>query len=78
MNKATRLKAIRQRRIHTRTFAGYIGLIDGRPDVDVWPTPDSSRVVHVFLSERAAKRSYEDVRMVTVTGPWIEKKVGRK
>ena len=72
MNKAMRLKAIRQRRIRTRTFAGYIGLVNGRPDCDVWPTSAGYRVVHVFLNERAAKRCYEDVQMVTVTGPWIE------
>jgi hypothetical protein len=72
--KAARLKDIRNRRVTCRTFAGYIGLIDGRPDVDYWPNRAAGlRVVHVFLNERLARTVYADVRMVTVTGPWYSK-----
>lgn len=71
--KRARLDAIRQRRVEVRTFAGYIGLIDGRPDAELWPNRDGQRTVHVFLNERKAKQVYEDVCMVTVTGPWARK-----
>lgn len=60
----------RQNPRQCRTFAGYIGLLDGRPDVDRWPTPEGLRTIHVFLSERQAKKVYEDVALVTITGVW--------
>lgn len=60
-----------RRRRNCRTFVGYIGLLDGRPAVELWPTADEGlRTVHVFLSERKAKRVYDDVQLVTVTGVW--------
>jgi hypothetical protein len=53
-----------------RTFVGYIGLLDGRPDAELWPTNQGLRTVHVFLNERKARAVYEDVALVTVTGIW--------
>ena len=63
-----------RRRRNCRTFVGYIGLIDGRPDLDTWPnSEDGQRTVHVFLSERKARKVYADVQLVTVTGVWEQK-----
>lgn len=66
--KARRANAKQKRQC--RTFAGYIGLLNGRPDVDVWPNNAGHRVVHLFLSERKARRVYDDVALVTVRGVW--------
>jgi hypothetical protein len=67
--QAVKLSTARKRR-QCRTFVGYIGLVGGRPDVELWPNLQGIRTVHVFLSERKAKRVYEDVQLVTVTGVW--------
>lgn len=69
--KRARLNAIRLRRIEVRTFAGYIGLEDGRPVArkDAY----GNRVVEVLLNERRAHHMYSEVCMVTVTGPWTRK-----
>lgn len=70
---ATLTNARRARQKHPRqcrTFAGYIGLINGRPDVEPWPNRAGIRTVHVFLNERKARKVYEDVALVTITGVW--------
>ena len=75
MSKTLR-KARKQNRAkrHCRTFAGYIGLIDGRPDVEMWPNREGFRTIHVILSERKARKVYEDVALVTITGVWAAQK----
>jgi hypothetical protein len=55
ITKARRKNAAEKRAC--RTFAGYIGLLDGRPDSERWPTSDGPRVLHVFLNERKARKS---------------------
>lgn len=75
MSEPTLAKARQTQKNHRqcRTFAGYIGLIDGRPDVEPWPNREGQRTVHVFLNDRKAKRVYEDVALVTITGVWKRK-----
>lgn len=70
MNRS-RLNKARRRR-NGRTFVGYIGLLDGRPDVIRWPNQEGQRTIPVFLSERKARRVYEDVQLVIVTGVYGE------
>lgn len=73
MKRRTLKKARRSNAKHKaecRTFAGYIGLVNGRPEVDVWPNREGCRTLHVFLNERKAKKWYESVALVTITGVW--------
>ena len=48
---------------------GYIGLIDGEPDIKAKTTPelkDSYHTIEVFLEEKAVKELYEDYREVNI------------
>jgi len=60
-----------RKRWNCRTFVGYIGLIDGRPDV--FKDGIGTRQLALFTSERKARLQYADVSLVTVTGIWEPK-----